>query len=148
MADRRTGGRARARATALVTAALAGVAALGCPSAPRDVVYDLAARLPYAERWSSRTVLLFGTPAAEPHQAEGFYREAAPADGDSFVWSRGEAEVALDFPTPASRFAVVDLAPYKGVKGQSAEVLLNGTSVARLPPERIAELVDEARVAA
>jgi arylsulfatase len=95
-------------------------------------VYDLAARLPYAERWSSRTVLLFGTPAAEPHQVEGFYREAAPAEGDSFVWSRGEAEIALGWPAPAARFAVVDLAPYKGVKGQSAEVLLNGTSVARL----------------
>jgi arylsulfatase A-like enzyme len=131
VARRRGGGRKWVRATALAAAVLAGAAGLACPRAPRDVVYDLAARLPYAERWSSRTVLLFGTPAAEPHQADGFYREAAPADGDSFVWSRGEAEVALEWPAPGPRFAVLDLAPFKGVKGQSAEVLLNGTSVAR-----------------
>ena len=121
--------RATAR-VALVT--LAAGAALGCPRAPREVAYDLAQRLPYAERWSSREVLLFGTPASEPQQADGFYREAAPAEGDSFVWSKGEAEVALLWPSPRPRFAVVDLAPYKGVRGQTAEVRLNGASVARL----------------
>jgi arylsulfatase A-like enzyme len=109
----------------------AAAASLGCPRVPLEVVYDLAERLPYAERWSSRTVLLFGTPAAEPQQAEGFYREAAPAEGDPFVWSKGEAEISLTWPSPQARFAVADLAPYKGVKGQAAEVLLNGTSVAR-----------------
>lgn len=109
----------------------AGAFALGCPRVPREVAYDLAERLPYAERWSSRTVLLFGTPAAEPQQADGFYREAAPADGDPFVWSKGEAELSLTWPSPRPRAAVVDLAPYQGVKGQAVEVLLNGTSVAR-----------------
>jgi len=61
-----------------VAAALLG---LGCPRPPQDVAYDLAERLPWAERWSSRTVILFGTPAAEPSLADGFYREAAPAEG-------------------------------------------------------------------
>jgi len=113
-------------------AALAAFATLGCPSrAPREVAYDLAERLPYAERWSSRAVLLFGTPASEPQQVDGFYREAAPAEGDPFVWSKGEAEVALLWPAPRPRFAVLDVAPYKGVKGQTAEVQLNGSAVAR-----------------
>jgi arylsulfatase A-like enzyme len=110
---------------------VAGGAGLACPRAPRELAYDLAERLPYAERWSSRTVLLFGTPAAEPQQADGFHREAAPAEGDPFLWSKGEAEVSLTWPKVAARAAVVDLAPYKGVKGQAAEVLLNGTSVSR-----------------
>ncbi len=105
---------------------------LGCPSAPKRVVYDLAGRVTVAERWSPRDVLLFGTPAAEPHQVEGFYREAAPPKGDSFLWSKGEAEVSLTWPKAEPRVAVVDLAPYRGVKGQSAEVLLNGRSAGRI----------------
>ena len=56
---------------------------LGCPTAPRAVVYDLAERVPYAERWSAREVILFGTPAAEPQLADGFYREAKPAESCS-----------------------------------------------------------------
>ena len=37
----------------------------GCPAPePKAVVYDLVERLPVAERWSSREVILFGTPAA------------------------------------------------------------------------------------
>ena len=119
------------RATArLAVAALVAASSLGCPRVPREVAYDLAERLPYAERWSSRDVLLFGTPASEPQQADGFYREAAPAEGDPFVWSKGEAELAVVWPSPRPRFAVVDLAPYKGVKGQTAEVRLNGSPVA------------------
>ena len=111
--------------------ALAGTCALGCPRAPRDVVYDLAERLPYAERWSARPVVLFGTPAAEPQLADGFYREAVRAEGDGFVWSKGEAEVSLTWPAVAERAAVIELAPYKGVRAQKVEVSLNGTSVAR-----------------
>jgi arylsulfatase A-like enzyme len=110
----------------------ASLVTLGCPSAPKRVVYDLAGRVTVADRWSARDVLLFGTPAAEPHQAEGFYREAAPPEGDSFVWSRGEAEVSLTWPDVEPRVAVVDLAPYRGVRGQSAEIRLNGTALESL----------------
>ena len=66
----------RALAAVALSAAL-----LGCPAAPRTVVYDLARRVAVADRWSGREVILFGTPAADPHQAEGFYREAAAPDG-------------------------------------------------------------------
>jgi arylsulfatase A-like enzyme len=78
-----------------------------------------------AERWAAREVVLFGTPAAEPHQAEGFYRDA----GEGFVWSKDEAELSLTWPQPAARSAVVDLAPYRGVKGQAVKVSLNGSPV-------------------
>ena len=54
--------------------AVLALALCGCPSAPKAVVYDLARRASVAERWSARETVLFGTPAAEPLQAEGFYR--------------------------------------------------------------------------
>jgi arylsulfatase A-like enzyme len=104
---------------------------LACPGAPKPVVYDLAELVTVADRWSAREVLLFGTPAAEPHQAEGFYREGAPPQGDPFAWSKGEAEVSLTWPEVQDRAAILDLAPYVRVKGQSVEVLLNGAGVGR-----------------
>lgn len=117
------------------TASLAAVASLvawsACPGASKSVVYDLADRVRVAERWSSRDVILFGTPASEPHQAEGFYREAGRPAGDPYVWSRGEAEVSLSLTGLGPRSVVVDLAPYRGVKSQAVEVRLNGTSVGR-----------------
>ena len=116
---------------------LAAVAALalaitGCRVTPKPVVYDLARRASVAERWSARETLLFGTPAAEPQQAEGFYREAAGGAGEPFLWSKEEAEVALNWPSVVARAAVVDLAPYRAVRDQSAEVMLNGRAVATL----------------
>ena len=112
-------------------AAVVAALALGRRSPPAEVAYDLAARLPVADRWSSREVLLFGTPSAEASQAEGFYREAASGGADPFLWARGEAEVSLDFDDARPRAAVAELAPYARVHGQSAEVLLNGSPVAR-----------------
>ncbi|HEY2946070.1 MAG TPA: sulfatase [Vicinamibacteria bacterium] len=111
---------------------MASAATLACPSASKRVVYDLAGRVTVADRWSPRDVLLFGTPAAEPHQVEGFYREAAPPKGDPFLWSKGEAEVSLTWPKVERRIAVLDVAPYRGVKSQSADVLLNGAPVGRV----------------
>lgn len=115
----------------LVLVLAAAFAFSACRRTPPEVVYDLAARIGIADRWSSRQVLLFGTPSAEPHQAEGFYREATAGAGDTFLWARGEAEVSLNFPSVAPRSAIVDMAPYERVRGQSAEVLLNGRSVGR-----------------
>ena len=101
---------------------------LGCPAGPKEIVYDLARRAPVGERWSAPEVLLFGTPAAEPYLPEGFYREAGTG-GEPFLWSKGEAEVALRFDQVAPRAAVVELAPYRGVRDQTAEIRLNGVSV-------------------
>ncbi len=105
---------------------------LGCPSPPKEVAYDLARRAGVAERWSTGEVLLFGTPAAEPQQAEGFYREAGGGTGDPFLWTKGEAEVALRWSSVAPRVGIVDLAPYRGVRDQSLEVRLNGHRVVQL----------------
>jgi arylsulfatase A-like enzyme len=104
---------------------------LGCPSGPKRVAYDLAERTAVAERWSARQVLLFGTPGAEPQEAEGFYREAG-GTGDTFLWAKGEAEIALQWRQVFPRVAILDLAPYRGLKAQSAEVRLNGKPVGRL----------------
>jgi len=109
-----------------------GLASLSCPGTPKAVVYDLAGRVTVADRWSTRDVLLFGTPAAEPHQAEGFYREASPPKGDTFLWSKEEAEVSLTWPSAEPRVAIVDIAPYRGVKGQSADLSLNGNPLGHL----------------
>ncbi|PYP42232.1 MAG: hypothetical protein DMD43_03680 [Gemmatimonadetes bacterium] len=109
----------------MALAAVITAASLGCPSPHKDVVYDLARRLPVAELWSARDVVLFGTPAAEPHEADGFYRQA----GEGFVWAKDEAELSLTWPQPAARAAVVELAPFHGVKGQSVKVDLNSAAV-------------------
>lgn len=107
----------------------------GCRGRPLEVVYDLARRAPVAELWSEREVLLFGTPSSGPSLPEGFYREAEGSG--AFLWSKGEAEVALRFDEIAPRAAVVDVAPYEGVEEQSVEVRLNGTVVDRF---RLADL--------
>jgi arylsulfatase A-like enzyme len=111
--------------------ALLAVAGTGCPSAPKEVVYDLAPRMNIAERWSAREVLLFGTPAAEPYLMEGFYREATSAS-DSFVWAKAAAEVSLRWSQPEPRAAILDLAPFRGVRSQSVEVRLNDVPVGRV----------------
>ena len=114
---------------------LAAVAALaaaltGCPGRPGALVYDLAARVPVAETWSADDVLRFGTPAAEPRLTDGFHREAGGAE-EPFLWSKGEAEVAFHWDAVEPRVAVLDAAPYRGVREQSVEVRLNGTPVDR-----------------
>ncbi len=110
---------------------VAACAPLGCPGPARTIVYDLARRTSVAERWSARDVILFGTPAAEPAQVDGFYREASPLDAGSFLWTKEEAEVSLSWPQPAPRAAIVDLEPYSRVRAQAVEVRLNGTAVDR-----------------
>lgn len=113
----------RGAAAATVGAALV---CLACPSPPREVVYDLAARAAVADRSSRREVLLLGTPAAEPYLGEGFYRDAGV---HGFLWARGESETVWHWPQPSARAVVVDMAPFVGVRGQEVEVRLNGTAV-------------------
>ncbi len=107
-----------------------------CTPTPKDMVYDLARRVPVAERWSEHPVLLFGTPSAEPHLQEGFHREAG-VGGEPFLWSKGEAEITLRFDEPSPRVAILDVAPYEDVDAQRLSVLLNDTPVDDL---RLADL--------
>ena len=103
---------------------------IGCPGQPKAVVYDLAARVPVAETWAAADVLRFGTPAAEPRLTDGFHRESGGAE-EPFLWSKGEAEVAFQWEAVLPRVAILDAAPFRGVKEQSVEVRLNGTPVER-----------------
>jgi len=117
-------------ATALLTAIVAS--ASGCSRREPVVVVDLVARLPIAARQAGpREIVLFGTPAAQAAQAEGFFRWPG-GPGDRFVWARKEVEVGLSFDAPAERVAVVELQPFAGVPRQAAEVFLNGTAVGHL----------------
>ncbi len=118
------------RAGLLAALAALGLTALGCPGRPKAVVYDLAARVPVAESWSADDVLRFGTPGAEPRLSDGFHRESGGATADPFLWSKAEAEVAFQWPDSVPRVAVLDAAPYRGVRAQSVQVLLNGVKVA------------------
>jgi arylsulfatase A-like enzyme len=115
----------------LAAAAALGVGLAGCPGRPKAVVYDLASRVPVAETWSGADVLRFGTPAAEPRLTDGFHREGGGSE-EPFLWSKGEAEVAFRWDAVVPRVAVLDAAPFRGVKEQSVEVRLNGTPVERL----------------
>ncbi len=130
----------RALAALLTVLALGG---LGCPARPRSVVYDLAARAAVAETWSADDVLRFGTPAAEPRLTEGFHREAGGASAEPFLWSKGEAEVAFRWEEVLPRVAILDTAPYRGVRAQSVEVRLNGV---RVDGFRLADLRQRYRV--
>jgi hypothetical protein len=112
---------------ALAALALAGA---GCPGRPKAVVYDLAARAPVAETWAGSDVVRFGTPAAEPRLTDGFHREAGGAE-EPFLWSKGEAEVAFQWTDAVPRVAILDAAPYRGLREQAVEVRLNGTAVER-----------------
>ncbi len=116
----------------LVVVAAVGLASvtLACPGRPKAVVYDLAARAAVAEAWSAADVLRFGTPAAEPRLTDGFYREAGGA-AEPFLWSKAEAEVAYQWDGVVPRVAILDAAPYGGLKEQSVEVRLNGAPVER-----------------
>lgn len=107
------------------------LALAACDARPKVVVHDLAARVPVAERESQPEVVLFGTPAAEPYQAEGFFRWAG-GRGDRFVWARREVEVELRFTEREARAAVVELRSFEGVREQTARVLLNGQDTAQL----------------
>jgi arylsulfatase A-like enzyme len=130
----RGGARVRAAglagALALPALAVLALAVLACPGQPKTVVYDLAARVAVAETWSADDVLRFGTPAAEPRLTEGFYRESGSVAAEPFLWTKAEAEVACHWPSAEARIAVLDAAPYPGVRAQSVEVRLNGGRVA------------------
>jgi arylsulfatase A-like enzyme len=114
----------------LAALAALGLALAGCPGRPKALVYDLASRVFVADTWSAADVLRFGTPAAEPRLTEGFHREAGGAE-EPFLWSKREAEVAFQWDAVEPRVAILDAAPYQGVKEQSVEVRLNGTPVER-----------------
>jgi hypothetical protein len=59
-------------------------------------------------------------------------RQETRAAAEPFLWSRQEAEVAFQWDAVVARVAVLDVAPYRGVREPSVEVSLNGTPVERI----------------
>ncbi len=116
----------------VATAVLVAWGPFACTPKPKLVVLDLAQRVGVAERWSGRDMILFGSPAAEPNLVAGFFREANVDPGSPFVWAGAQAEVSMTWAQVAPRQVLLDVAPYKGVVGQSAEIRLNGTLVTSL----------------
>lgn len=98
---------------------------------PLLVHHDLAAGLRYAQLTGSREVLMFGTPGAEPHLAQGFYATGG-LGGEAFVWARPEVELSFTWERPEARVAILDLAALPGLAAQSVKVALNGQPVGEL----------------
>jgi arylsulfatase A-like enzyme len=93
-------------------------------------VRDLARRAPVADFEAGFQAILFGTPAAEALQENGFRREGRQDEGDVWAAAAPTARLLLRWPEAGPRRAVLDVEPYPGVAGQRLEVALNGTSVA------------------
>ena len=108
---------------------MASLPLTGCPGPAKVVVDDLVASLAFADHWSTREIVRFGTSSAEAFLREGFYTEAGDAAGDPFLWAKGEAELALAWSAVEPRAAVVEMRPYEAVRGQRVEVRLNGAPI-------------------
>ena len=107
---------------------------------PSAVVYDLASRAGVADRTSGFQVILFGTPAAEVAQRDGFWREGG-GSGEPFAWVRQDAAVAVSFDTPAARAALLDLAAFKGVADQVLRLSLESARSRRASTLRSSDAV-------
>jgi arylsulfatase len=89
-------------------------------------VLDLARRAPVADVRARFQTVLFGTPAAEGLQENGFRREGRQDETDVWAASAPTARLLLRWPDPQPRLAVLDVEPYPGIAGQRLEVALNG----------------------
>ncbi|HEY2944257.1 MAG TPA: hypothetical protein VGN09_17620, partial [Vicinamibacteria bacterium] len=119
---------ASARRRVLLLLALATGACAGDARVPLD---DLARRAPLADRQSAWDIVLFGTPQAEPVEVRGFVR-TPPGPGDSLASALNEADVRLAWTAPASRVALLDMAPAPGLRAQAVTVSLNDRPLGRL----------------
>jgi arylsulfatase A-like enzyme len=104
---------------------------LSCSRSELPVVLDLAERAVVAEHTASWTLLLVGTPAAEPNEISGFFRPGGLV-GDHFGFVRRRAEVSLSLSTPVPRTLLLDIAPYQGIDAQRMGLALNGVAMASL----------------
>ena len=121
------------------TLCLVALVATACRRAPLVVVRDLAADpgLPDYEAADQTQVILFGTPTGQPSQEYGFTRFGPREGGEAVAWTRREAGIALNWPETKPRSAVLDLAPFPGLKDQLVELRLNGAPLGRVElPQR------------
>lgn len=107
--------------------------ALSCPThraAGLRPVLDLARRAPVADLEASFQTVLFGTPAAEGLQENGFRREGRQDEGDVWAAAAPTARLLLRWPAPQPRLALLDLEPLPGAGGLHVEAALNGRVLA------------------
>src|SRR5215213_7706956 len=100
------------------------------------VVHDLVAELPGAELHREVGTIDFGTAAARPFLAQGWYQnEGGGRQGPTIVWSKGERS-ALDFWLAATRAlrAEIRCAPFEPPDGlpQVVTLELNGRRIGEL----------------
>jgi arylsulfatase A-like enzyme len=119
-----------AAAALVLTVALMPVS--GCQPSHRAPLLDLARRTPVADLEAAFETVLFGTPAAEGLQENGFRREGRQDRGDVWAAAAPTARLLMRWPEPAPRLAVLDLEPEPGSVGEPLEVALNGRPIARL----------------
>jgi arylsulfatase A-like enzyme len=93
-------------------------------------VLDLARRTPVADLEAGFQTIVFGTPAAEGLQENGFRREGRQDQGDVWAAAAPTARLLLRWPSPQPRLAVLDLEPLPGGAGLRAEAALNGEPMA------------------
>ncbi len=119
----------RLLAGAFVSALIA--ASIACQR-PAPIALDLAAVAPLAEHEAKWDLVVFGAPAAEAHQGPGFIWTAGEGGQPDHACAAAQAEVVFKWATAAARVVIVDMAPYAGLRGQSADVFLNERSVGRI----------------
>src|SRR5215210_4610789 len=122
---------------ALCAAALALALTACSPTNPNiPVVHDLVAELPAAELHREVGTIDFGTAAARPFLAKGWYQnEGGGRHGPTVVWSQGEKS-ALDFwlAAPRALRAEIRCAPFEPPDGlpQVVTLELNGRRIGEI----------------
>lgn len=96
---------------------------------PRQVTYDLADRLPFAARVSSRPAIVFGWPDADPHLISGFGGDPEARGRERFLWVRQGALIKVDIDAPGERALIFDIEAYQGIADQRLRVRVNGKSL-------------------
>ncbi len=102
---------------------------LSAGRATRAVAFDLADRLPYAARVSSREVIVFGWPDAEPHLVKGFGGDPELRSRERFLWVRQGATLRVDLGDQRDRALVFDVEAYPGIENQQLSISVNGRSL-------------------
>jgi len=107
---------------------------LGCGPAQDDriVVRDLADWAAVADHEAPWHLVRFGTPRAEPRQRLGFVPPPEATPAEPFAWVEPSVEIALSWPTPLPRTALLDMMRHPLLDDQVASVSLNGVPLDEL----------------
>ena len=93
---------------------------------------DLADWAAVADHEAPWHLVRFGTPRAEPQQRVGFIPPPEATPAEPFAWVEPSVEIALSWPAPGPRIALLDMARHRRLDAQAAKVSLNGTPIGEL----------------